>query len=217
MSRGTDAPEGPPEVEDLNVRQAFARALGSVGRYVKDNGVEAGAMNYKFADINQILDLVKGPLDEVGLALSQPIIITDGILSVQTMLIHVGTGESLVFPGPGCPVKGDPQHTGSAITYFRRYALVSLFALEAEDDDGGVAHRAASDPMNRTPAETAVRSLIGALPRAEVEQFQHDFREQFGSTMTALPESRHGDALTFTKAWEYTEPVQAGVDVDAEA
>ena len=30
----------------------------------------------------------------------------------------------------------DPQKMGSAITYYRRYSLQSLFLLQAEDDDG---------------------------------------------------------------------------------
>jgi len=34
------------------------------------------------------------------------------------------------------PEAPDAQKYGSAITYFRRYALQSLFLLEAEDDDG---------------------------------------------------------------------------------
>jgi hypothetical protein len=42
---------------------------------------------------------------------------------------------------------------GSAITYFRRYALQSLFALEAVDDDGNVASAPkveAKRPMQKT-------------------------------------------------------------------
>jgi hypothetical protein len=40
-----------------------------------------------------------------------------------------------------CPLPEtvDAQKAGSAITYFRRYALQSLLALEAEDDDGNTA------------------------------------------------------------------------------
>ena len=30
----------------------------------------------------------------------------------------------------------DPQKMGSAITYYRRYALQSLFLLQTQDDDG---------------------------------------------------------------------------------
>ena len=35
----------------------------------------------------------------------------------------------------------DPQKRGSEITYFRRYTLGSLLALQAEDDDGYTASK----------------------------------------------------------------------------
>ena len=37
------------------------------------------------------------------------------------------------------PTNLDAQKMGSAITYFRRYTLQSLLALQAEDDDGNKA------------------------------------------------------------------------------
>lgn len=39
----------------------------------------------------------------------------------------------------------DPQKMGSAITYYRRYALQSLFLLRAEDDDANVASTKKTD------------------------------------------------------------------------
>ena len=36
------------------------------------------------------------------------------------------------------PDISDPQKLGSCITYFRRYTLVSLLGLMAEDDDGNL-------------------------------------------------------------------------------
>ena len=37
------------------------------------------------------------------------------------------------------PTDLDAQKIGSAITYYRRYTLVALLGLQAEDDDGNVA------------------------------------------------------------------------------
>jgi hypothetical protein len=37
------------------------------------------------------------------------------------------------------PEINDPQKLGSAITYYRRYTLQSLLALQAEDDDANLA------------------------------------------------------------------------------
>ena len=51
-----------------------------------------------------------------------------------------------------CPLPEvtDAQKAGSAITYFRRYALQSLLALEAEDDDGNTAS-SKSDTREKAP------------------------------------------------------------------
>jgi len=44
------------------------------------------------------------------------------------------------------------QDLGSEITYFRRYSLQSLLALQAEDDDGNLAHGRTAQPQKPAPA-----------------------------------------------------------------
>jgi hypothetical protein len=90
---------------------------------------------------------------------------------------------------------------GSAVSYGRRYALTSLFALKVEDDDGGMAHRAVARPGERTVAEKEVRAIVAKLDKDAAAAFQSEFMEEFGSTLTNLPESRHGEALAFAKLW----------------
>lgn len=58
--------------------------------------------------------------------------------SLCTILWHT-SGEFLGSVHPLRPVKNDPQGFGSAITYARRYSLMSLLGLAAEDDDGNAA------------------------------------------------------------------------------
>ena len=48
-----------------------------------------------------------------------------------------GTGG--VISALKLPELNDPQKLGSAITYYRRYTLQSLLALQSEDDDGNSA------------------------------------------------------------------------------
>ena len=50
------------------------------------------------------------------------------------------------------PVNTDPQKMGSTITYFRRYALVSYFEIQAEDDDGN--HGASKIVVSSTKVAT---------------------------------------------------------------
>lgn len=101
-----------------------------------------------YFDINSLLAEVKPVLNKHGLVLTQALTHIDGKLALATTLSsseRLGgavSGRDLKFDqdiiSATCPLPEttDAQKAGSAITYFRRYALQSLLALEAEDDDG---------------------------------------------------------------------------------
>lgn len=105
----------------------------------------------KYADINDIIDHLKPLLNKHGVLVIQPLVTLEGRLHLRTLVI--GSNETLTYD---CilPEQTDPQKLGGLITYFRRYALQSLFLLEAEDDDGNkashVSHSPAPKEMPRT-------------------------------------------------------------------
>ena len=84
-----------------------------------------------YATLTQILSEVKPILTELGLVLSQPII--NGSVCTRITDNEQVIAESSIK----LPDNLSPQQTGSAITYFRRYTLASLLALEIEEDDDG--------------------------------------------------------------------------------
>lgn len=88
----------------------------------------------KYFDINSLLEQVKPVLNKHGVVLLQAVSNIDGKLSLTTSLIDAESGDKVSDTCP-LPETVDAQKAGSAITYFRRYALQSLLALEAEDDD----------------------------------------------------------------------------------
>ncbi len=92
----------------------------------------------KYFDINTLLAAIKPDLDSVGLVLSQPLSFKDGLAGIKTLLVDTETGEMIDEFTP-LPLTADAQKMGSAITYLRRYAIQSLLALEAIDDDGNSA------------------------------------------------------------------------------
>lgn len=59
-------------------------------------------------------------------------------MGLVTKLTHAESGQwqssLMVMPLP----KADPQGYGSAMTYFRRYALSALIGIVTEEDDDGV-------------------------------------------------------------------------------
>lgn len=101
----------------------------------------------KYFDINGLLAAVKPVLNKHGLVLLQGLTHIQGTwlpgigtnpvplkMALNTTILDGESGEKLEFNCP-LPETADAQKAGSAITYFRRYALQSLLALEAEDDD----------------------------------------------------------------------------------
>lgn len=95
----------------------------------------------KYFDINAILAEVKPILNKHGLVIIQPLNVVEGKNCLSTAILNSEDGKVVVESTVLLPEGLDPQKTGSAITYFRRYALQSLLALEAEDDDGNEASR----------------------------------------------------------------------------
>jgi len=116
----------------------------------------------KYADINSILEQVEPIMAKHGLMILQPI----DQDSVCTQIIHVESGEQMT----SClRLTGNlkAQDLGSEITYFRRYSLQSLLALQAEDDDGNIAQgRTApgTKQESRQPAPPAKGNDPSATP-----------------------------------------------------
>lgn len=114
----------------------IARIQDKIGKLTKDTK----GYNYKYFDINQLLEKLQPLLREEGLVITQPII--DG--SVVTRIYDPEEKFAPIESSIKLPENVKPQDLGSAITYYRRYSLVSLLALEAEDDDGAKAQKAPS-------------------------------------------------------------------------
>lgn len=93
-----------------------------------------------YFDINSLLAEIKPILNDLGLVLLQPLEGgTDNNPCILTIIYNGETGEKIIASKFPLPNLQDPQKMGSAITYYRRYALQSLLALQAEDDDANTA------------------------------------------------------------------------------
>lgn len=112
---------------------------------------------FKYAPLDAILEKIRQPLHEAGLAVTQPVTNGQGGAAIQTLLLHkTGQWMSVTFT---IPYSGGPQEFGSAITYGRRYGLSALLGLAAEDDDD--ANRASGNDVNNVPPNNA--SVIKAV------------------------------------------------------
>ena len=124
-----------PQAASLNIYQKLHLAKQSMGKVIKNATNPHLKRNY--ADINSIIDTVEPILLDCGLIMMQPVKED----KVYTIIIDIET-EEYVESFMQLPVITDAQKLGGAITYFRRYTLVSLLSLQAVDDDGHEASRA---------------------------------------------------------------------------
>lgn len=124
------------------IYQKFLKVQEEVGAIKKTE--KNPFFNSKYFDVNGILAALKPVLTKNGLVLIQPLRYEGNNLLLETRLIDSFDGQE-ISATTILPALIDSQKQGSAITYFRRYALQSFFALEAEDDDANTA----SQPVNR--------------------------------------------------------------------
>ena len=90
----------------------------------------------KYMDINGLLAQLLPLLQKHGLTVVQPLVATnEGRPAIETLVYNKEDGKLLIDGYMPLPDLQDPQKMGSAITYYRRYALQSLFLLQAQDDD----------------------------------------------------------------------------------
>ena len=100
----------------------------------------------KFADINAVLSVVMPVTTSKGIVIVQSPSITDSGHVLITKLINADdASDYLESVTPLILPKHDMQAYGSAVTYARRYALMCMLDLEAEDDD---ANRASQYQQN---------------------------------------------------------------------
>lgn len=104
------------------------------------------AFKSKYADLAHVVEGVVPALNEAGVGVMQFPSFDGDLVGVTTTLLHE-SGASVTATLHLKPSKTDPQGVGSAITYARRYALLSITGSAPEDDDG----HAASGPRQATP------------------------------------------------------------------
>lgn len=146
----------PPSINELAA--ALAKAQGEIAPALKD------AVNpdfkSRYASLPVIREAVREAFARHGLAVVQRPSVIDGKLVLTTWLLHA-SGQAIDCGELSAQVDlANPQQMGSAITYFRRYALAALSQTVAdEDDDGNAASRRARTRQEPAPpaAEDAKR------------------------------------------------------------
>lgn len=107
-----------------------------------------------YASLDHIQTGIAPELKKNGLAIFQPIVAG----FVTSVLVNVDSTTERIESAMELPKGLDPQKMGSAVTYYRRYTLVSLLNLivSDEDDDGNsTQQKPAEQPKNQPKQEYA--------------------------------------------------------------
>ena len=115
---------------------ALSKAQGEI-----DDATKKGlnpAFRSKYADLAAVRAVIREPLAVNDLCMIQLPRTVDSGVEVETMIVHKSgefISETLYMPVN----KYDAHGIGSGITYARRYGLMSILCLAADDDDGNAA------------------------------------------------------------------------------
>jgi hypothetical protein len=163
-----------------NIATALVKAQKAFGPALKTS--TNPHFRSRYADLSACVEAVVDALNNNGIALIQqnhphP----DGVV-VETVFIHE-SGETLYCGQLFVPAsKHDPQGYGSALTYARRYSLMSACGIAPEDDDGNAASK---KPKEVKANQSLMQDHLTAIQDAKnVEELQTAFKDAYKAAGT---------------------------------
>lgn len=148
-------------IKELSI--ALAKFQGDITNPNNSKTVSAGAFSYKYAPLDEILNLVRPTLSKHGLSIVQIPVTSEGMVGVSTTLLH-SSGEWIeTLPILLKLDKQSAQGAGSAITYARRYSLSAVLGISSEDDDD-----ATSIEFNKSSSNLANKSKTASVKQDRV-------------------------------------------------
>lgn len=160
-----------------SIATAFVKAQKAFGPALKT--ASNPHFKSKYADLSACVEAVIDALNSNGVALVQATEPSERGVRVKTVFLHE-SGELLECGWLEVPAaKQDPQGYGSALTYARRYSLMTACGIAPEDDDGNRATEAVN--VNRTlvmKVRSKIQEHIAAGRDLGVKQEWDDAKER---------------------------------------
>jgi len=117
----------------------ISAALVKVTAEVRNATKSSNGYGYKYAPLDEVLNIVRPVLSKHGLSIiqSQELDKEGGFVTVKTLLLH-SSGEfietEVTSPFENLKGMNSYQSMGACITYLRRYAISSMFGIASEED-----------------------------------------------------------------------------------
>lgn len=126
----------------------------------------------KYISLDSLMPQILPLLNENGIVLAQLVThlpAAEGpVPALKTRLIHASSGESLEATAPLLLDKNNAQGVGSAITYYKRYALLSMLGLVADTDDDG--QQASQGAAKAAPRKAAAKPAPKPAAKADEDE-----------------------------------------------
>jgi hypothetical protein len=125
------------------------------------------AFRSRYADLSACVEAVIDALNNNDIFMMQPTHECDNGVIVETIFIH-SSGEQISSGKLHVPAtKHDAQGYGSALTYARRYSLMTACGIAPEDDDGNSAAKPKAAPAK--PVAQPATPAKASPPPAKIE------------------------------------------------
>lgn len=168
---------------------------------IVDADMENAYFNTQYTSLKKLRFELRTPLADAGLLVMQyPGACQDGVLVIHTFITHAETCQTMEF-ATSVPVgEGASLHRfGAAITYARRYILVSFFFLVTGDEDDTDGNE--TSLAGRGYAEAAMPAITGTISANDLKTLRALIRRspitekeitqvQSLKTLTDLPAER---------------------------
>lgn len=134
---------------------------------IKEVHTKAGALAYKYAPIESIVEQVKGVLQENGFSYSTNMDLLDNGVKVSVKVTHI-SGHSEITEmhvplGERTQIMNQSQVVAAAQTFAKRYAFCNAFGiLTGDEDDDAVSVKQETNDKSIKPTEKQIE-LIGSL------------------------------------------------------
>lgn len=190
---------------------ALLKAQQSMGAALKDS--KNPFFKSKYADLNAVIDATVPTLNDAGIVVLQTpnvMLTADGSVKpvIQTILLHE-SGEFIASNTEIVAAKAnDPQSSGSAISYARRYGLQATITLKAEDDDAeGAMGRGKVSLKEEKTNSGSITSKIGET--SGVVGVSNQGPATDATAVSTIPPKKSG----YKKVTQTSAPVASGDDI----
>ena len=135
----------------------------------------------KYADLGEVLSVVRPALSKHGIAIMQMTDVTDTGIVLHTRLTHLsGQWIEGVYP---VSQLGTHQQMGAALTYAKRQALSAIVGVAGEDDTDGEDTKDVSTTGVK-PKATAQKKEVVTLPDEKSAEMLHKMADELENCKT---------------------------------